>query len=425
MDKVKVVLGYVQKYHFWLLSVVAIMFGLFGWMKARGTLDEEYAKNKGTVTGKFSSLSGIQQNQNPPNSDWAVEIAKITKQEQQEVSGTWTALYEAQQQVLAWPEIMPPEFKTFIKDATPNADIRPQWLAAYQTEVLNSEFPKLAQIVGAAPLSDDTKTATSAANATRPAAPGTPAAATADAVTPLYKVQWENQDEVKKWLAFPSGAAPTSFQVRLRQEDYWVYQALLNIIRATNAPAPYVPWIKRIEDLAIGANSAQDFAAGMSKGHITPLAAAEGASEAAVATPNVDAGAGDPTQAAPDQGRYLAADGTILPVGTSQDQQFKRLPISLKLVMDQREITRLLTECANYPLPVEVRQLRINPGGAGAAQTGGGAAAARGSTAVTSSPGDAFDVTVEIHGIIYLFNPPDPVKLGAEATAGAAAPAEG
>jgi hypothetical protein len=425
MDKVKVILGYVQKYHFWLLSLLAVMFGLLGWMKARGTLDEEFTKNKGTVTGKFSTLSGIQQNQNPPNSEWAVAIAAITKQEQKEVSDTWQSLYDAQRQVLAWPEVMPADFRDFIQTAAPDAEIRQAWREAYQTEVLNSEFPKLAQIVGAAPLSDDAKTATSPTSAPRPAAPSAPAAVSADAVTPLYTVQWENQDEVKKWLAFPGGAPPTSFQVRLRQEDYWVYQALLNIIRATNAPAPYVPWIKRIEDMAIGANTAEDFAAGMSKGHIAVLAAAEGAGEAVAATPNVDAGAGgDPTQAAPDLGRYLAADGTILPAGTSQDQQFKRLPISLKLVMDQREITRLLTECANYPLPVEVRQLRINPGSAGAAQAGGGAAPARGPAAATSSPGDAFDVTVEIHGIIYLFNPPDPVKLGAEATA-AAAPAEG
>lgn len=409
MDKVKVILGYLQKYHFWLLSIVAILFGLFGWMKARGALDEEYAKNKSTVTGKFTSLTGIQQNANPPSSEWAVEIAKITKKEQQEVAATWTALYEAQRQVLAWPEVMPPDFKSFIQTAAPNADIRQAWLAAYQTEVLGSEFSKLAAIVGAAPLDLESK---------KPPA--------GDASAPQYKVQWDNQEEIYKSLAFPGGPAPTAFQVRLRQEDYWVYQALLNIIRATNAPAPYVPWIKKIEDLAIGAQTAKEFAEGMGKGHVMVLAAAEGAADAAAA---VEAAAPvDPTQAPPaDEGRYLAADGTILPAGTSQDQQFKRLPIYLKLVMDQREITRLLTECANYPLPVEVRQLRINPGAVASSggAAAGGSSAGRGAT--TSSPSDAFDVTVEIHGIIYLFNPPDPVKLGAAPAEGASAapPAEG
>jgi hypothetical protein len=418
MDKVKVILAYVQKYHFWLLSVVAILLGLVGWMKARGALDDEYTKNKSTVTSKFSALTGIQQNQNPPNSEWATAIAAITKQEQKEVAGTWQSLYDAQKQVLVWPEVMPSDFRAFIENSPPTAEIPQQWLAAYQTEVLGSEFPKLAQIVGAAPLDLDSKSSGRPA-ASRPTPPSTApaagAAAAADTPPVNYKVQWENQDAVYKSLAFPGGAPPTSYQVRLRQEDYWVYQALLNVIRATNAPAPYVPWIKRIEGLAIGAETADDFAAGMEKGKIMSLATAEGAADAAAASPAIDVGSGDPTQAPPpDQGRYLAADGTILPVGTSQEQQFKRLPIYMKLLMDQREITRLLTECANYPLPVEVRQLRINPG------SGGGTQPAQGRSA---APGEAFDVIVEIHGIIYLFNPPDPVKLGAEA--GAATPVEG
>jgi hypothetical protein len=415
MDKVKVVLGYVQKYHFWLLSVVAILCGLVGWMKARGVLDDEFAKNKSTVTGKFSALNGVQQNQNPPNTEWATAIAEITKQEQAEVSATWQSVYDAQRKVLTWPEVMTamPGFDTFIEKSPANADIPPQWLAAYQTEVLRSEYPKLAKIVGAEPLDESGKPSAAAAPAATPPAAGAAAAPT------HYKMHWENQTEVEKWLAFPGGAPPTSFQVRLRQEDYWVFQALLNIIRLTNDPAPYVPWIKRIEKLSIGEHAAPQFALGMGKGHVKSLAPAGAAAEAAAPAVDAAAAAGDPTQPPqPDLGRYLAADGTILPVGTSLDQQFKRLPIYMKLVMDQREITRLLTECANYPLPVEVRQLRINPDTDNERTTRAGSAAA-------AAPADAFDVTLEIHGIIYLFNPPDPVKLGAPPAEGAAPAAAG
>jgi hypothetical protein len=424
MDKVKVILGYLKKYHFWLLSVVAILCGLIGWMKARGVLDDEYAKNKSTVTGKFTALTGVQQNQNPPNSEWATAIAAITKQEQAEVSTTWKSLYDAQQKVLAWPKVMTAMdgFNTFIENSPPTAEMHRPWLAVYQTEVLKSEFPKLPQIVGAAPLDDSGKPVAASTPAATPSTP--PAATGSTTATPTdapvhYKVQWENQGEVAKWLAFPPGAPPTSFQVRLRQEDYWVFQALLNIIRATNDPAPYVPWIKQIDKLAIGAEAAPQFALGMGKGHVMSLAPADASAEAA-APPPVDAAAAavDPTQPPqPDLGRYLAADGTILPVGTFQDQQFKRLPIYMKLVMDQREITRLLTECANYPLPVEVRQLRINPGIEKEQGNKSGPAAA--------APVDPFDVTLEIHGIIYLFNPPDPVKLGAPPAEGAAPAAAG
>ena len=45
----------------------------------------------------------------------------------------------------------------------------------------------------------------------------------------------------------------------------------------------------------------------------------------------------------------------------------KRMPVRLRLVVDQRRIHRLLAEFGNSLLPVEIRQVRVNPptGGAG------------------------------------------------------------
>jgi hypothetical protein len=45
----------------------------------------------------------------------------------------------------------------------------------------------------------------------------------------------------------------------------------------------------------------------------------------------------------------------------------KRMPVRLRLVVDQRRIHRLLAEFGNSALPVEIRQVRVNPptGGAG------------------------------------------------------------
>jgi hypothetical protein len=103
-----------------------------------------------------------------------------------------------------------------------------------------------------------------------------------------------------------------------------------------------------------------------------------------------------------------------LPGGVAHNEQFKRMPIYMRLMMDQREITRLLAACANSPLPVEVRQLRINPESRDAAQKR--PAAAEGATSPTSV--GAYDELVEIHGLIYIYNPPDPAKLGQPGAAG-------
>ncbi len=410
MDKVKIYLGYAAKYHFWILCVVVVLIGLFGWSKARGVLDEEFAANKGTVTGKFTALQGVQANSNHPNSEWATALSELTKQEQDEVDKTWKAVYATQQEVLAWPAVMPSGFVDFIQRNPPDAEIPPQWRSIYQTEVIKEEFPKLAKIVEAAPMSTEGRGRTATTPGMPLAAVPAPSTPAGDASATQYRVSWTNQDAVYNHLSLPGGSTPSSFQIRIRQEDYWVYQALLNIIRRTNDGSLYTPRIKVIRDLAIGANTAKLFEKGMGPGHITMINKPEGG-ESASAAVDGEAGEGEPM---PDQGRYLAEDGTILPAGTSGEQQLKRLPIYLNLVMDQREITRLLTECANYPLPVEVRQLRINPGGSAVTPSAAAAPqAGRGGAAAPGTPtGESFDVSVELHGIIYIYNPPDPGKLG-------------
>jgi hypothetical protein len=403
MDKVKVFLGYAQKYHFWILCVVAMIAGLVGWKMASGTLSEQYATNKGSVTSKFQTLQGIRGNQFPPNSEWTTAIASLTERQREEVKTTWESVYETQRKVLSWPDVIPENFKRFIETAPPNAEFPQELIRVYQNEVIKHEFPKLAEIVNAAP----------ADPASQPKRPeGTP--------PPVYKVIWENQEDIKKKLdEGMTGGTPSTLQVRLRQEDLWVYQALLNIIRQTNEGALYTSRVKAIENLAMGAHSAPEFEKGMSSGHIKRLT--EGVEGETYGAPPADMSGGEPGAAPPpDEGRYMDAEGKILAAGMSQDQQFKRLPVYMKLVMDQREITRLLTECANYPLPVEVRQLRINPGGVGpsGAADAGKPGANRGAAAPSApGPGDAFNVIVELHGIIYLFNPPDPAKLGADTAA--------
>ena len=60
----------------------------------------------------------------------------------------------------------------------------------------------------------------------------------------------------------------------------------------------------------------------------------------------------------PDAERYVDAKGMTLDPATAP-AEFKRMPVYLHITMDQREVARLLVECANSPLPIEVRQLRI------------------------------------------------------------------
>ena len=153
----------------------------------------------------------------------------------------------------------------------------------------------------------------------------------------------------------------------------------------------------------------------------------------------------------------------------------KRMPLRLRLTVDQRKLHRLMAECGNSPLPIEIRQVRINrqagassggmdggmspgmspsygpgemgvmpgmPGGSGTAAPdmgpgpGPGYASPEGgmfggmmaagdlkSRASVSSTNPAYDVPIELYGVIYIYNPVAKEKLGSQPGASPAAPA--
>jgi hypothetical protein len=136
----------------------------------------------------------------------------------------------------------------------------------------------------------------------------------------------------------------------------------------------------------------------------------------------------------------------------------KRMPIRMRLQVDQRKLHRLLTECGNSRLTVEIRQVRINRKGSGGGGMesygvspgygmpsmgpdlsgmgmmsemssapgyssesnpmtgmgmgmGGGDLSKR--TIVSSTTSN--DLPVELWGIIYIYNPVDRERLGIQA----------
>jgi hypothetical protein len=154
----------------------------------------------------------------------------------------------------------------------------------------------------------------------------------------------------------------------------------------------------------------------------------------------------------------VAADGTEAPAAAGPDPNspFKRLPIRMRLQMNQRWLTHLISECASQPLQIEVTEVRINTpdlsgledggvgmsggfrggmggmrmfdergmggrggGGLGGFGRGGGAGGTLGGSGLTPrTPGELTPfklnpslVNIEILGIIYIFNKPNSSAL--------------
>jgi hypothetical protein len=115
-------------------------------------------------------------------------------------------------------------------------------------------------------------------------------------------------------------------------------------------------------------------------------------------------------------------------LATAPDAQMVHLmPFVLRVTVDQRQVDRLLAELAASPIPIDVRQVRVNPPN----QSGGEGVFGRGVGGLTqpmggneggpAAPGDRrrrpFDVTLELRGTVGLATPPNPAALGAVAPA--------
>ena len=342
-------------------------------------------------------------------------------------------------------------------------------------------------------------------------------------------VDWSEANRSELMVQYDFTRRPSSSQVRLAQEDYWVYQALLNIIKSTNGDATThsSAAVKEIETLqigqqavatlqsdqgadllSVGANSMSAGGAGgmpgMSMGGMpgggmmgemggmpgggmmSPGGMPGGGMMSPGGMPGemggmpgggmmspggmpgemggmsgggmdmsgggMDMGGGAPLSAedmALLNYRYVKESLEPLPAGQNEYAEFKMMPIFMRLKIDQRKIPDFLVECANSTMPVEVKRFRINPesgGGSlsmgrgggmpkmGGAMMGGGmpgmmgpgggmpgegmmmgGGARRGAAAMGGTTGaeekNPYVVSVEIRGIIYLYNLPDKSKL--------------
>ena len=299
----------------------------------------------------------------------------------------------------------------------------------------------------------------------------------------LGVVDWNAQDFDKLARRFDWLTTPITMEIILAQEDLWVYEAVLRVIKNTNekATTPANAIVSRIESIDIGADAAQVF--GQSEEtvfHAAQVRRANVRRDGAV-EPSRGSSRGQRAEQiiqglmdwryVDDQGKPLSATAEY-PYASHPHKQFKMMPIHLSVTIDQRYLPKLLVECANSNMPIEIRRVAMlatadepldlkvgggpgtpeggpmmgDPGRGGRSHGGGGGGRAiraaprsgmrRGSSMPNqmSEPGmqgqqnpRPYDVPVDLFGVIYIYNPPEgggQETASAEKPAGAAAGGE-
>ena len=177
---------------------------------------------------------------------------------------------------------------------------------------------------------------------------------------------------------------PESIEVWYAQETLWVYEALIRVIAETNKEYPdnisKAP-VKCVEQMLIGQNAAVEWltlsetigdllgtSATMSGGLMSSSSEMMMSSSSAM-TGSMEMGGLALTGNAEEQaltkiltGRYIGEDGTPLKADDKPPfAEFNKMPVCLKLAMDQRRIPDLLVSCANSAMPIDVKHVRVCP----------------------------------------------------------------
>ncbi|UUO05896.1 hypothetical protein M4951_21325 [Blastopirellula sp. J2-11] len=488
MDKIRVFLMTMKKYGFWVLTGTVLCVSLGVWMYASMSIDADLAKQKSAIEAKKSSAQMIASTLEHPNEKFAAGMEDWLQRYRQDIAKSWQYQWESQQKELVWPKELNAgriDFAATVNSVLQNRPIEAALdeelvkgrtglttsLCELYRDYIKEELPKLAEIIDAKwTAQEGGGRGMDAYSATDYAFEGGgPMGGAGIGGVGLVKrpvVEWDsaNQQKIQSenfdWSKRPNNR-PTPREVLYAQEDLWVLENLMRIIKAVNGDTTehHLAAIKRIEAIELGkgvatlriqlekppmiAAAGEDGMMGMDgmmggMDGMDPDMMEEGMMDG-MDSPYGEGGmmGGAMAPIDPAQFRYVDKDykkidaetlKTAMTAPTSEDYYLavaKRLPVRMRITIDQRKIDKLLVECGNADLMLEVRQLRLNPtagsssggaygGGLGGFDGGGGY-----DEMYSSSPGggqqkadNRYDVPIEVYGIVYIYNPVNKELLG-------------
>lgn len=508
MDKLKPLV----RLHFWILCGVILVtcIGLGFWSMT--SQSAEIAKNKSSISSAEGLAKGVMsvkadvgeaQVDVHPNDKTKEGMTSEIEQGRKEVLSAWEKLHSEQKDLLAWPKnVLEPSVAAVFDrlqpermEFDPNSDANevPEAVRKRVKANLPAVFPKLAESVRST-WSDEIEIE----------ALKLKKAASGEAETEQEKTDMEvmllDQPLVKWSVGDQSiwynqatnfkgrngnrdiSGTPTTMQILYLKEDLVLLNGVLEIVKAVNQNATIASQagVKEIQRVMIGKEAHEatpmesTAAAGGQAGYggmdVEQMMKMMDPSRRGAADAGPDgAVSGDEKDALdPANLRYVDKDFKPIPAAeyrtavqaTELSEKtwmavVKRVPVRIRMMVDERKIDDILEACANAKIPLEVRQITLiggelpedtssstvagkggkggnggssrNVGGADGGQAdetsemsndlGGGIGAGGGEAGESKNFSSAefnphFDVPLEIYGIMKIHNPPSPGSIG-------------
>lgn len=403
----------VKKYALWVAVPLALVIASVGTVLAVGKVSAVFTSKSNTLEGKKAAVEKISSNRAHPNQNTITEIENLKTQLTVNVSRAWGTMEYEQRQRNQWPAKLGPGFAeevskkifgselsqdalevymNFIREYIPEMEV---YVDRRRFQVRNreggwDEYDEFRMPNVSVP-NDPLAGMGSNYGGGSGSGPGGGSNRSEGGISSLPRsedgqelIQWtgtvvwttpETRRITELW-----GSIPKSKEVWYAQEDLWVYNALLSVVRNSNigASGPHNAKVKRIDALLIG-QEASAILQERSQARLGGSSASAGSGSGTSPSPGSDIAGGGPgsssgpttirTEADVDkvkrQNRYVDDKGTPLAADAkSPYEEFNRMPICMRLLVDQKEIPKILVNCANCDMPIDILWVRINPSGA-------------------------------------------------------------
>lgn len=434
-ENIRPAVALLAKHHFWLLAILVPLLLLPLLFAARGGLQSQIVSSQGQIRGKLDSVQSVRRVEPHPNAGWSTEIDADAVRIRRDTLAEWQKFWDSQGFLRVWPKELGEDFLTAVTALNPNGRLDRNLLRRYQSTIPEVVRQLPARMGADGAMGDD-----------RQAAPGRGPADGDRERRPRALLTWNPEDQRRllrsfDWPTLPTNPQAATTQVVLAQEELWVYGLFCDVIARANKDAggAYNAAIVNVAELAVGYPAAQEKPGGVGGTRILmpksapaanadqpPNMASQGGPLSkpshprfggAVAGPDSNPGMDGSPAAAPDaslrewiyvdfSGRPLsAADLATSPAA----RMVHLMPFVLRLTIDQRRLDAFLADLAKAPIPIDVREVRIN-GGGGTSRTGGmGGAAGNDQRADRTN-----DVQVELRGTVGLATVPSAAAVGLE-----------
>ncbi len=335
MDQLKTFLRQCVKYRFWITVSIAMLLPMIGYFVGSGAYVDAATKRSGEITQVEKDVAKYDVS-NPPNKDYKTVVDEKKEVLSKDVDSTQRKLYQRQEPLLQWPEVVESKFRTWGRKWPESVDRGQVQAAIYDYYVAYPTFvSKVYQTFK----------------------PWNPVDGTGIVLAP-------DEATLIKPAGFTLETTPDLGKVWAEQERLWVVTALLDVVAKVNKDAGAKDWdgawIKQIVDIDVGSALAEDQKS-LAKG-VTLEAAPPIVPEGTVVPDPAAAPAGgaDGMMSGMMSAGGGAKTGEVYALKADTPVPYKVLPIQITVMIDQSRLAEFMVALENSPMSIQVMEPEIS-----------------------------------------------------------------